>query len=307
MAKTHFPRSGGQEWVDSFYRPNNPVGNVYYVNSSTGSATGPGYSPETAYSSINAASAACTANNDDVILVMPGHVETITAANGLDLAVAGVKVIGLGSGSARPQISVGGVVGACVRINANGIYIENVVITGDLDNITSVVNINGKTDVTLKNVEYRDVTGQCAIFLSASNNSDRLTIDGLRYIGDTANAGTTKALALDGTDDLVIRNSQIDVNASTAAINFITTAANRVTIRDCFIHNWNSADVCILDTITGSTGTMGPNLFLSLTDNAANITEAITGATFRVFDNVYVCNLDGEKAMLINWTASTDA
>jgi hypothetical protein len=44
-----------------------------------------------------------------------------------------------------------------------------------------------------------------------------------------------------------------------------------------------------------------------LLDNAANVTEAITGATFVTFDPVYVVNLAGEKAMLINTTASTDA
>ena len=69
----------------------------------------------------------------------------------------------------------------------------------------------------------------------------------------------------------------------------------------------NAADIFLIDTITASTGQIGPNLNLRLTDNAANITEAITGATFVVMDPVYVCNLAGEKAMLINWTASTDA
>ena len=48
------------------------------------------------------------------------------------------------------------------------------------------------------------------------------------------------------------------------------------------------------------------NLHLRLTDDANNITEAITGATFCLFDNIWVNNLAGEKAILINWTATTN-
>ena len=77
---------------------------------------------------------------------------------------------------------------------------------------------------------------------------------------------------------------------------------------DCpaYIWNANAADVAIVDTVTASTGFIGPNINIMMADNTSNITEAVTGATFQVIDPVYVCNLAGEKAMLINWTASTD-
>jgi hypothetical protein len=48
--KTHFSRSGGQQWTDSFYRPNRPTGNELYVHSDGGSSGG--YSPETALSTF---------------------------------------------------------------------------------------------------------------------------------------------------------------------------------------------------------------------------------------------------------------
>ena len=87
-----------------------------------------------------------------------------------------------------------------------------------------------------------------------------------------------------------------------------TTAATRLKIHDGRFYNRDAAvDTVIKDTVTASTGMMGPNLIISLEEHAANVTESITGATFRVIDNVYVVNLDNEKAMLINWTATTDA
>jgi hypothetical protein len=48
-------------------------------------------------------------------------------------------------------------------------------------------------------------------------------------------------------------------------------------------------------------------LYLNLQDDAANVTEAVTGATFNLFDPVYVCNAVNQKALLINWTPVADA
>jgi len=295
---------------DQNYSRDNPsTGDVYFVGkhiATSADSENYGRQPDNPFRTIDYAIGRCTANNGDVIYVLPGHAEAIGIANGIDLDVGGVKIIGLGQGTGRPTITLDTVVGASIRINADNVWLENVLILGGIDNITTSLSINGRVDVTLKNIEYRDSTGQCAIFLAASNNSDRLTIDGLRYIGDSA-AGTTRALQLDGCDDFTLRNFAIYGNFSTSAINFVTTLSARVRIIDGQIWTENSADLCILDTITGSTGICGPNLFLVLEDNAANITEAITGATFYVMDPVYVVNAVNEKAMLINWTASTDA
>ncbi len=62
-----------------------------------------------------------------------------------------------------------------------------------------------------------------------------------------------------------------------------------------------------MDTITGTTGTIGPDIDIFLGVNAANITGAVTGVTLHVVDPVYVGNLVNEKALLINWVAATDA
>ena len=260
-------------------------------------------------STIDAAVGYCTADKGDTIVVMSGHVETVSAANGLDFDVSGIRVIFLGHGASRGKVNITATAGT-IRVNANNVHIEGMLVTGGIDAIVKCIDVNGKTDVTFKDLRYRDVTGQCTLFFTAANNSDRLTIDGVKYVGDSA-AGTTAAFTFDGCDDLFLTNFDIVGNFGTAAINFVTTASARVRINGganrSFVWNQNSADVCILDTITGSTGNINGDLYLRLTDNAANITEAITGATFSVFDNVWVCNNVNEKAMLINWTASTDA
>lgn len=289
------------------------TGNVFWVDSEVGVDSNDGVngrSKDKPFDTIDYAVGLCTANNGDVIYVMPGHVETVASANALDFDVAGITVIGLGVGSSRPQINATAT-GSTTRVNANNVWLENLRFTGGIDAVAVALVINGVTDVTLRDIVYQDVTGQCTKFLNAANNSDRLTISNFRHIGDSA-AGSTHSMTFDGCDDLVLEDFHIAGNFSTAAVGFITTASARVTVRAANgrpskVWNQNAADVCFVDTITGSTGDFCGPIHLHLTDNAANITEAITGATFTLYDDIYVCNLANEKAMLINWTASTDA
>lgn len=297
-------------------------GTIWYVSSVT--TTGPsvparpkntranGLTPLTPFLSL----AACLSSTynaklaaGDTIILMPGHVETVATANGIDITTANLKILGTGNGALKANVNFTATA-STFRVNANGTEIENILFTGGIDAVALCIDLNGKTDCAFRNCSYRDVTGQCTVFFKAANNSDRLVMEGWRYLGAAA-AGSTHAFQFDGCDDLLFTNFEITGNFSTAAIGFITTASARIRIdggRDrSFIWNQNSADVCIVDTVTGSTGNITGDLYLRLTDNAANITQSITGATFSVFDNVWVCNNVNEKAMLINWTASTHA
>lgn len=257
------------------------------------------------FSSIDYAVGRCTANKGDVIMVKPGHVETVTAAAGLDLDVAGIALVGLGSGSNRPQINFTTATTADMDVDAANITMVNFLFTGGIDALAAPIDVNA-ADFKLIDCEWRDVTGQATDVILADANADRLLIDGHFHNGAAA-AGADSAIALVGMDNPVIKNFKIVGNFAVSAIDCRTTAVVDLEIYNGYIWTKNAADLCIKDTVTGSTGKIGPDLEFMLTDNAANITEAVTGATFHMFDPVYVCNLAGEKAMLINWTASTDA
>ena len=70
-------------------------GNVYWVNSSGGGDGNKG-TRQRPFATLDYAIGRCTANNGDVIMVMPNHAETITGAGGIALDVAGVTVVGMG-------------------------------------------------------------------------------------------------------------------------------------------------------------------------------------------------------------------
>lgn len=287
-------------------------GKVFWVSNNTtldlgeksGSDSGDG-SFKSPYATISYASTQCRANKGDVIFVKPGHVETVSAAGGVTLAVAGVAVVGLGKGAARPKINITATAGT-VAISAASVTMHNIVITGGIDAIASAVIISA-ADVQLVDIELRDVTGQMTKGVLTTAAANRLLIDGFVYDGDTA-VGCNAAISLVGGDKIKIRNVDLVGNFFSGCIDINTTAATNLLVTDVIrARNYSTSCIFMVDTITGSTGQIGPNINIQLVTNGANITEAVTGATFVVMDPIYVVNLVNEKAMLINWVASTDA
>ncbi|HAM40520.1 MAG TPA: hypothetical protein DCP69_04095 [Candidatus Omnitrophica bacterium] len=282
-------------------------GDIWFVDSGAAGASdaaGAGKSPDVPFATLDYAIAKCTASNGDVIYVMPGHAETLGADSAVDVDVIGVKIIGLGWGATRPTFNATAIAGD-FKLAAASISIENLLFTGGVDATTGMLEISA-ADCRVKNCEFRDVTGQATDCLITVDGADRLTIEDCKFIM-AAGAGANSAIALDGSDDCEIKNCYIYGNFAVAAIDLRTTLSARVNIHDCKLWTANAADIAIKDTITSSTGFIGPNLQIMLTDNAANITTAVTGATFQMIDPVYICNLVNEKAMLSNWTASTHA
>lgn len=256
------------------------------------------------FATLDYAVSQCTANRGDIIFIKPGHSETIATATALAIDVAGVAVIGLGRGSSRPTFNLTATTSTITMSAANCVF-WNCLVTGGIDAIVAVFTISA-ADCALQ-LNYRDVTGQCTDCVLTTAAADRLYIDVNDYDGATA-AGTNAGIAIVGGDHIEIVGRYMDGNFAVGGIDVRTTATTDLFVHDfAYFRTRNSADIFVVDTITASTGQIGPNINLRLQDNAANITEAVTGATFVVQDPIYVVNLAGEKGMLINWTASTDA
>lgn len=257
------------------------------------------------FSTIDYAIGQCVADRGDIIYVRPGHSSTISAAAGIALDVAGVSIVGLGSGSKRASVNYTATAGT-FTISAANCSIHNMLFTGDIDAVVSMIVVSA-ADCLINECELRDVTGQMTLGVLTTAAANRLRILNHKHSGATA-AGTNSAIRLVGGDGIEITASVIDGNFATGGIDVLTTATTNLYVHDIGrFYTRNAADIFLVDTVTGSTGQIGPNINIRLTDNAANITEAITGATFVVMDPVYVVNLAGEKAMLINWVSSTDA
>lgn len=270
-----------------------PIAQKYFfVCSVTGSNGNEGTDPESPLATIDYAVGLCRASKGDVIIAMPGHVETITAAGSLALDVAGINLIGVGWGSLRPTLNFTTVVGASCLVTAANITMRNFLFTGGLDALTKPLHVQA-ADFALFDSEYRDVTGQATDFLLTTAAANRMYVNNFRYRGDSA-AGANAGIAIVGGSDIVIDGVYADGNFAVGFIDVRTTATTNLEVRNILARTRNSADVILVDTITGSTGTIGPNLFARLQDNAANFAGAFSGATFVYHNLVSIANLAGE-------------
>ena len=95
------------------------TGTYFFVSSGTGSNSHSGKNPAEALATIDYAIGKCTDSKGDVIVVMPGHAETISAAGGITADVAGITIIGLGNGGLRPIITFSGTASTFVISAAN--------------------------------------------------------------------------------------------------------------------------------------------------------------------------------------------
>ena len=99
----------GQAYPGKVFWVNNstviPRGGIAGVDAGSSSARAGTGSYKRPFATIDYAIGQTTASRGDIIAVMPGYVQNITGAAGIAMDVAGVALVGLGTGSLRPQIS----------------------------------------------------------------------------------------------------------------------------------------------------------------------------------------------------------
>jgi len=234
------------------------TGNYFFVDSgsATGSdAGGSGRSPYAPFLTLDYAFGVngATANNGDVIIVMPGHAETIATAGAITMDLAGVSVIGLGTGADRPTFTFSAT-DSTMLLTAASLRLENVLIKPSINAVVSPIVISG-ADCVIKDVEIQDAsaTVECVASILTTAGAARLTIDGFEYRGFIAGDAATRVIALVGVVGATIKNCKFWGEVSTAVINFETTLCTDITVHDCYFYNDNVAMTKdIVDTVGSS-------------------------------------------------------
>lgn len=238
------------------------------------------------YPTIKLALAGCLANRGDAILVMPGHTEAIGDATSLAINVAGVSIIGLGSGNLRPVITLGTGITANIPITGANTQLCNMIIDGTgFDTITSMITVTAP-GVRIRNnkIITANATNQAAIVLTTSALAVDFMLDGNVIVG-TTDAGTTNALQLVGGDNMQITNNTIigAYTTSLGPINQITTAGVNMLIANNTLVNSTASSTKAIVLVAGSTGVIRDNRIAILSGTAA-----VTAAGMFVIQNISV-------------------
>jgi len=291
------------------------TGKRFYVDSggTYGSdAGGYGHSPDAPKLTLDEpfADAIVTASNGDIIYCMPGHAENLAADSTVDMDIAGVKVVGIGQGASRPTFTCTVDTGD-FKLAAAGSVIENILFSNDIDNSTGMVEVSA-ADCKILDCEFReaDAAKFADMLVLTTADADFLEIARCNF---TMNAGdgSVSAISIVGSDQVHIHDCWIYGDFSAANIDVAGTAATLLRVHDCTL--WNDDDTAgadnvqvVKDTVTASTGVIGPNIFAFLGVDAENITGAINGATFIVNPaGCFVVNAAGEMGKALDWAAST--
>lgn len=238
------------------------------------------------FSTLAYAISQCVAARGDIIFVKPGHAETIADAATLAFNIAGVAIVGLGSGSNRPTLTFSTAATANIPITAADCSIQNFLFKANFADIASVFTATGTatpTDFAVERCEFRDGTSILNFLSIVTGNATANSMDGLRFQGN--------------------RISSLGTTAATTAIKF-TAAADRVSILDNY-GNWAVLNDTAAMLATGANNVtnfdMGRNVLNRPNTSSTSgsfVSTSGTAWTGHAYDN-YLWQLDNSAGIWI--------
>ena len=222
--------------VDGFFLGYSVFGTTHYVDSVNGDNGNTGFNPQAALATLAQAIANATANVGDVIVLAPGHAETLTAS--LALSKAGVQIIGLGRGSNRPAFTCNANVDLFTITGAN-VELRNILFNESGAAHTSQINI-GAPDILIARCQF-DCGANEVESITIEAAGDRLIIEKNEF-HVTAN-GPKIGIEIEaaGVAGLIVRNNWFDggndTNAwDTGAINSAVAHTGCLIEDNTFVH-----------------------------------------------------------------------
>lgn len=289
-------------------------GETFWVNSTSvlplGGKSPSGNSPGTYQEPVATIAQAfdlCKASRGDVIAVMPGYTETVSAAAGLAFDVAGVAVIGLGQGGNKPTISFSAT-GSTLTVTAASVSVTNFRFVSTVANMVTALDITGAA-FAVDQCEFMASAAATAILNSIRASA---TATGLRVTNCTINQESSVAglvvsdVAATGiitlADNSYIQNNHILGRFNLSAIVNATTAAVGLVIDSNTIYNSSTTTAAGGISMTaGCTGLATNNLIGCL--ESGSIDDHLVNASCSP-NRTFGCNVITETGGVIG-TAAT--
>ena len=295
MTTTNFPNgltSFGVPLIGS--GPSIPVtnGTYYFVCNATGmngSDGNDGTDMAAPMATLNGAYDKVTASMNDVIIVLPGHAETLASNTALVLDTANVSIIGLGQGSARPTFTLNTANTNRIPISAANIKIQGCIFIGNFLSIATLFLLTTAPNCTIDSCVFRDTSAVLG-FLSIVTTTVTVNADYLTY---TNNFRSSDATTTPG-PDIVIAGTMTG----------LTVVGNKS------FHNTISNDIAALvehGALVMTNLMVGYNIVYSVNTESGSgallvKTTATTGSG-QVYNN-YACSLETASTLLVTAAAT---
>lgn len=282
-------------------------GRVFWVtNSSTtlsensvGGADGNAGTYNRPMATIDAAINKCVAGRGDIIILGPGHAESITSATTINADVAGIAIVGLGSGTARPTLTFTTANTATIPVSADNISFKNILFVGNFLSIAAAITVGAAAWCTVEDCEFKD-TSAILGFLSAVKTTVAVNADHLQILNNRIHQiSTTNAVApivvLGTMTGLTVNDNRVVASvAHNNVARLISHAALVMTDLEVmrnkvFSVNTDTATGAALLSTTATTGSgqLADNIVRAL-DVAAAIMVTATAVQYGLFNNLYI-------------------
>lgn len=209
MSVTNFPgglTSFGVPLIGSGSSVPATTGSYFFVDSGTGSNSNSGRDKDHPVATLAYALTLCTASKGDVVVMMPGHAETVSTTI---TPVAGVTIVGLGNGRNRPVFTAAASALDVFTISAANVTLQNFVIVGASASVTALVECSA-ADMRLLNMELQGAVTPVALITLSNAGAVRPVIENCVF---RAAAGTTIIISPEVTgacgEDMRITNTYV--------------------------------------------------------------------------------------------------
>lgn len=288
------------------------TGGVFFVHSGTGinapgGRQGRGSSPSTPWASIAYAITQATSAKGDIIFVLPGHTESITAAAGWAITSKnGLSIIGIGNPGNRPVITFSTSTAAQITCSSSGVRWVNLEfdLTG-IDAVAAGFAVSG-ADFTAENCRFVIASATAQATKAFVLSGARPRFYGCDFYG-TTDAGPASALeTAAAVVGLEVVKCRIRGNFSVAPI--VAGSTNHATdllIEHCSLRQANGTAKAVISVTTTSTGDIRYNTFRGTT--WGSVADAIVGsnAALKFFQNFGIDDTAAADSGLLTPAAGT--
>ena len=260
------------------------TGNVFFVDSVHGSDGNKGNKPSKAFATLDKATNSCTANNNDIVYIMPNHAETISGTTTWVPDVAGVRYIGIGLGADAPELTFSATSSALTFSGANSL-VKNIRFVAGVSAIVTGVTA-GADHITFDGCTWDfSSSGYDFIVMLRISEYDYCTVQNCRFIAENATAGSNFAIDLNDTHHTIIRNNIMTGDFAVSAINATDTLGKSLMVIDNMIYNDDTASTFGGGIHLGVafTGMIARNMITHLNDDETDI--VIDPGSCEMFEN----------------------
>ncbi len=248
------------------------------------------------YSTLAYAVSQAKAGRGDIIMLMPGHAEAVSSSTALTLNIAGVAIVGLGSGDLRPTITLDTANTATINVTAGQVSIVNVLFKANFLAIASLFTLTTAKDFVVNDCEFRDnssVLNFARIVTTAatSNAANGLQLERCQMYGLGATTASCFVKMVGTNDRVIFRDNYITHKAVTDAGLMPISTGKVVTnlICDRNIMNFVGATSATTGTVITTDGTTNSGIlcrnFIQSLDATTEI--LVTASSGFIFDQNY--------------------